>query len=110
MCLILNRGRSHVVAAIGGAQLPLSMDETVEFPLEVRRRDETRRFAGRVEPRLASKYGVEDPHFAITQLAQTTMRSEIGKLTLDETFLERDRLNALIVQAINNASADWNKN
>ena len=30
-------------------------------------------------------YGVEDPHFAITQLAQTTMRSEIGKLSLDET-------------------------
>jgi len=52
-------------------------------------------------------YGVEDPHFAITQLAQTTMRSEIGKLTLDETFLERDRLNAQIVEAINNASAEW---
>jgi regulator of protease activity HflC (stomatin/prohibitin superfamily) len=52
-------------------------------------------------------YGVEDPHFAITQLAQTTMRSEIGKLTLDETFLERDRLNASIVEAINAASADW---
>ena len=52
-------------------------------------------------------YGVEDPHFAITQLAQTTMRSEIGKLTLDETFLERDRLNSSIVDAINLASADW---
>jgi regulator of protease activity HflC (stomatin/prohibitin superfamily) len=52
-------------------------------------------------------YGVEDPHFAITQLAQTTMRSEIGKLTLDETFLERDQLNSNIVQAINAAAADW---
>ena len=52
-------------------------------------------------------YGVEDPHFAITQLAQTTMRSEIGKLSLDETFLERDRLNASIVEAINAAAADW---
>mgnify|MGYP006104690467 CR=1 FL=1 len=52
-------------------------------------------------------YGVEDPHFAITQLAQTTMRSEIGKLTLDETFINRDRLNKSIVEAINNASAAW---
>ena len=52
-------------------------------------------------------YGVEDPHFAITQLAQTTMRSEIGRLSLDETFLERDRLNASIVEAINAAAADW---
>ena len=50
-------------------------------------------------------YGVEDPHFAITQLAQTTMRSEIGRLSLDETFLERDRLNASIVEAINAAAA-----
>jgi regulator of protease activity HflC (stomatin/prohibitin superfamily) len=52
-------------------------------------------------------YGVEDPHFAITQLAQTTMRSEIGKLALDETFLERERLNGRIVEAINAAAADW---
>lgn len=52
-------------------------------------------------------YGVEDPHFAITQLAQTTMRSEIGRLSLDETFLERDRLNASIVEAINAATEPW---
>lgn len=52
-------------------------------------------------------YGVEDPHFAITQLAQTTMRSEIGKLSLDETFLERDLLNRNIVLAINAAASDW---
>ena len=52
-------------------------------------------------------YGVEDPHFAITQLAQTTMRSEIGKLSLDETFLERSQLNANIVEAINAAAEDW---
>jgi len=55
----------------------------------------------------AAAYGVEDPHFAITQLAQTTMRSEIGKLTLDTTFLERDQLNTNIVESINAASVAW---
>ena len=59
-----------------------------------------------VDPYRAA-YGVEDPHFAITQLAQTTMRSEIGKLTLDELFLERQSLNASIVDAINAAALDW---
>ena len=92
-------------------------------------------------------YGVDDPHYAITQLAraplshastgtdtradetraddppratgdanacerlhshaETTMRSEIGKLTLDKTFEERDNLNASIVATINAASDDW---
>ena len=52
-------------------------------------------------------YGVEDPHFAVTQLAQTTMRSEIGKLSLDKMFHERDSLNENIVAAINAAAADW---
>ena len=50
----------------------------------------------KVQDAYRAAYGVEDPHFAITQLAQTTMRSEIGKYTLDETFLERDRLNAQV--------------
>jgi len=52
-------------------------------------------------------YGVEDPHFALTQLAQTTMRSEIGKLTLDRMFEEREALNHNIVNAINQAALDW---
>ena len=52
-------------------------------------------------------YGVDDPHYAITQLAQTTMRSEIGRLTLDKTFEERDNLNAAIVATINSAASDW---
>lgn len=52
-------------------------------------------------------YGVEDADFAITQLAQTTMRSEIGKLTLDKTLAERNLLNASIVEAINEASQHW---
>jgi regulator of protease activity HflC (stomatin/prohibitin superfamily) len=59
-----------------------------------------------VEPYLAS-YGVENPVFAVIQLAQTTMRSELGKITLDKTFEERDTLNCNIVKAINEAATDW---
>ncbi|KAM4810232.1 stomatin-like protein 2, mitochondrial [Rhinophrynus dorsalis] len=59
-----------------------------------------------MDPYKAS-YGVEDPEYAVTQLAQTTMRSELGKLTLDKVFRERECLNANIVDAINQASDDW---
>ncbi|PSS04516.1 Stomatin-like protein [Actinidia chinensis var. chinensis] len=59
-----------------------------------------------VDPRLAS-YGVENPLYAVIQLAQTTMRSELGKITLDKTFEERDTLNEKIVMAINEAAKDW---
>merc|ERR1712098_42582 len=54
-----------------------------------------------------SSYGIEDPEFAITQLAQTTMRSEIGKISLDGLFRERENLNIAIVNAINHASEAW---
>lgn len=56
--------------------------------------------------RIAS-YGVEDPEFAITQLAQTTMRSELGKMSLDKVFRERESLNVSIVDSINKASEAW---
>ncbi|KAL7668039.1 hypothetical protein ACOME3_008757 [Neoechinorhynchus agilis] len=59
-----------------------------------------------VDPYKAS-YGVEDPEFAVTQLAQTTMRSEIGKISLDNVFRERDSLNIAIVEAINKAAMAW---
>lgn len=49
-----------------------------------------------MDPKLAS-YGVENPLYAVIQLAQTTMRSELGKITLDKTFEERDTLNEKIV-------------
>ena len=52
-------------------------------------------------------YGVDDYVFAVTQLAQTTMRSELGKMELDKTFEERDQLNANIVHSINEASTPW---
>lgn len=52
-----------------------------------------------VDPQKAS-YNVENIYSAITNLAQTTMRSEIGKLTLDKTFEERDTLNQNIIKSI----------
>jgi len=59
-----------------------------------------------LDPYKAS-YGVEEYTFAVTQLAQTTMRSEIGKMDLDKTFEERDQLNTAIVSAINEAAEPW---
>jgi len=59
-----------------------------------------------IDPVQAS-YGVSDPIYAVSQLAQTTMRSEIGKLSLDQCFEERETLNANIVTAINQASQTW---
>lgn len=59
-----------------------------------------------IDPVHAS-YGVSNPVFAVTQLAQTTMRSEIGKLTMEAAFEERDRLNTNIVTAINLAAQSW---
>ncbi|KAM3183238.1 sugar transporter-like protein [Hymenolepis weldensis] len=54
-----------------------------------------------------ASYGVEDAEFAITQLAQTTMRSEIGKIPLDNVFKEREALNYSIVRAICKAAEPW---
>ncbi len=54
-----------------------------------------------------SSYGVDNYVFAVTQLAQTTMRSEIGKIELDKTFEEREALNVNIVSSINQAAEPW---
>ena len=54
-----------------------------------------------------SSYGVEDAEYAISQLAQTTMRSEIGQLSLDHVLKERAALNINITQAINEAAQVW---
>lgn len=59
-----------------------------------------------LDPYKAS-YGVDNYIFAVIQLSQTTMRSEIGKMELDKTFEERDSLNSNIVSAINEAAAPW---
>ncbi|VGO20596.1 SPFH domain-containing protein [Pontiella sulfatireligans] len=59
-----------------------------------------------VDPKNAS-YGIGNYSFASTQLAQTTMRSVIGKLDLDKTFEERDSINGAIVEAVDAASDPW---
>ena len=59
-----------------------------------------------MDPRAAS-YGVENLQFAITQLAQTSMRAEIGKLSLDDTFESRENINARVTDAIDEASEAW---
>jgi len=59
-----------------------------------------------MDPSKAS-YGIENFMFASTQLAQTTMRSEIGKLELDRTFEEREAINAAIIRAVDKASDPW---
>lgn len=60
----------------------------------------------KVDDPYKASYGVDDPEYAVTQLAQTTMRSEIGKLSLDAIFQEREVLNINIVKSINAASQD----
>jgi len=59
-----------------------------------------------VDPVKAS-YGIENFLFASTQLSQTTMRSEIGKLELDRTFEEREAINHSIIAAVDKASDPW---
>lgn len=63
-------------------------------------------FAQVVDPAKAS-YGIANYKFAVMQLAQTTMRSEIGKIDLDKTFEERTNVNRAIVSAIDEASIGW---
>jgi regulator of protease activity HflC (stomatin/prohibitin superfamily) len=54
-----------------------------------------------------ASYGITDYRFAITQLAQTTLRSEIGKIELDRTFEERATINSNVVSELDKASAPW---
>ena len=59
-----------------------------------------------LDPHLAS-YGITNYGFAIAQLAQTTLRSEIGKIELDRTFEARGAINANVVGELDKASAAW---
>jgi regulator of protease activity HflC (stomatin/prohibitin superfamily) len=54
-----------------------------------------------------SSYGIDNYRFASIQIAQTTMRSVIGKLELDRTFEERETINSAIVEAVDKASDPW---
>ena len=59
-----------------------------------------------VDP-VKAAYGVSDYRFASIQLSQTTMRSEVGKIELDRTFEEREKINHEIVNAVDKASDPW---
>ncbi len=59
-----------------------------------------------MDPKKAS-YGIDNYHYASIQIAQTTMRSIIGKMELDKTFEERDAINTTIVAAVDKASDPW---
>lgn len=61
----------------------------------------------KIEDPYKASYNVEDPEYAMTQLAQTTMRSELGQMSLDDVFRERQSLNLSIVEAINHAANVW---
>jgi regulator of protease activity HflC (stomatin/prohibitin superfamily) len=54
-----------------------------------------------------ASYGINDYRLAAVNLAQTTMRSEVGKITLDDTFSERDAMNEAIVEELDKASNPW---
>ena len=55
----------------------------------------------------AASYGIQDYMFATSQLAQTTLRSEIGKIELDRTFEERETINSQVVYAVDRAAEPW---
>ena len=59
-----------------------------------------------MDPTKAS-YGIDNYRFATAQLAQTTLRSEIGKISLDKTFSEREDINAAVVKSVDIASDPW---
>ncbi len=54
-----------------------------------------------------ASYGIDNYRFAVIQLAQTTMRSIIGRMELDRTFEERESMNSIIVDAVDKASEPW---
>ncbi len=59
-----------------------------------------------LDPQRAS-YGIADYYYAISQLAQTTLRSEIGKIELDRTFEERTHINGAVVSELDKATGPW---
>ena len=59
-----------------------------------------------LDPQRAS-YGINDYYYAISQLAQTTLRSEIGKIELDRTFEERSNINGAVVSELDKATGPW---
>lgn len=61
----------------------------------------------RVIDAMKSSYGIENYYVAASQLAQTSLRSAIGKIDLDKTFEERESINAAVVEAVDEAAQEW---
>ncbi|MBA3980788.1 MAG: paraslipin [Alcanivorax sp.] len=59
-----------------------------------------------IDPKQAS-YGINDYRYAAMQLAQTTLRSVVGKIDLDKTFEERETINSQVVEALDEAAKPW---
>src|SRR5512147_1323048 len=59
-----------------------------------------------LDPQRAS-YGISDYQWAISQLAQTALRSEIGKIDLDRTFEERTHINGMVITELDKATGPW---
>ncbi len=111
---ILNAGVSFVVPFIDSVAYRHSLKElSVDIPEQVCITKDNVQvsvdgiiFIQVIDARMAS-YGITNYNFSIQQLAQTTMRSEIGKIDLDRTFEERGTVNSAVVSAIDEAARQW---
>ncbi|MFO7568691.1 MAG: stomatin-like protein [Smithellaceae bacterium] len=111
---VLNAGISYIIPFVDRIAYKHTLKEqTVDIPEQVCiTRDNVQVgvdgviFIQVFDPQMAS-YGISNYYFSIIQLAQTTMRSEVGKIDLDKTFEERTTINSMIVSAINDASRTW---
>lgn len=111
---VLNAGISYIIPFVDRIAYRHTLKEqTVDIPEQVCiTRDNVQVgvdgviFIQVFDPQMAS-YGISNYFFSIIQLAQTTMRSEVGKIDLDKTFEERTSINSMIVAAINDASRSW---
>ena len=111
---VLNPGLNFIIPFIDKVAYKHSLKEIpLDTPIQVCiTRDNTQLSVDGIlyfqvtDPKLAS-YGTSNYLVAITQLAQTTLRSVIGKMVLDETFEERDIINNQVVSAIDEAALNW---
>lgn len=111
---VLHAGISYIVPFVDGITYKHTLKEqTIDIPEQVCiTRDNVQVgvdgviFIQVFDPQMAS-YGISNYLFSIIQLAQTTMRSEMGKIDLDKTFEERTSINLAIVNAINEATRTW---